>query len=122
MTVSLGGVSLSDDLVLEGIETARRVTYSSRRTLAGRHVLQVGPPLSGGRTISLQSENHITHAKLLAIKAVEAAGAVVTLVHHRGTFSVLIVSIEMEPDSPLANPADDSTVPWYSGTITMLEV
>ncbi len=122
MTVSLGGIVLSDDLVLEGLETARKVAYSSRRTLAGRHVLQVGPPLNGGRILSLQSENHITHAELLAIKAVEAVGAVVTLVHHRGVFSVLITAIELEPDSSLANPADDSTDLWYSGTINLLEV
>ena len=123
MTISLGGLTLSDHLYLDGIDNAPAVAYSARRTIGGRQVVQVGPLLVRGRTLSLQSEGHISHAEVASIKTMESLGLAVTLVHPRGTFSVLITGTELEPDEFLSNP--DSAAAgsiWYSGTITMIEV
>lgn len=121
MTVSLGGIALSDDLVLQGIEEAPGIAMSARRTLGGRQIVQVGPSLAGGRVLSLQSENHLTLSQITAIKAIESTGQAVILVHHRGTFSVLITGTEVDPDTLLANP-DTATNQWWSGKINMIEV
>ena len=101
MSVTLGGVTLSDDLVLLGLETGGRVASSLRYTLGGVAVVQA-VPLSGGRELVLQSENHLSLAEVQAVRDIEALAEPVTLVHHRGTFSVLNTGI--------------------SGTITMIEV
>ena len=121
MTVSLGGITLSDHLVLLGIEEAPRRAMSSRRTLGGRMVVQMGPLLDRGRDLSLQSEGHLTLVQVSAIKALEAAGQPVVLSHPRGTFHVIVTGLEVEPDEQLVNPAS-TTLQWWSGTITLIEV
>jgi hypothetical protein len=119
MTVTLGGISLSNSLILGGLEKAPGVAYSARRTLGGRMVVQVGATLSSGRELSLSAENHFTLAQVGAIKALESAGLPVTLVHHRGTFNVLVVGVDVEPAIPYSDP---DTADWYSGAINLLEV
>jgi ABC-type transporter Mla maintaining outer membrane lipid asymmetry ATPase subunit MlaF len=47
---------------------------------------------------------------------------VVTLTHPRGTFSVLILAVELEPDLLFVDPSASGADPWYSGTITLQEV
>lgn len=122
MTITLGGITLSDHLVLLGIEEAPARAMSSQRTLGGRMVVAVGPSLTDGRSLSLQSENHLTLAQITSIKALEASGQTVTLSHPRGTFSVIVTGTpDVKPDIQLVNPAS-STTQWWSGTITMIEV
>jgi len=122
MTITLGGTTLSDHLVLEGIEDAPAVAFSSRRTLGGRAVMQIGPTLTGGRELSLQSDNHITNAMVAAVKALQLLGQTVTLVHPRLTTTVLITEIQLEQDQPMVNPGASGANVWYSGTINMIEV
>jgi hypothetical protein len=122
MSTSLGSRTLSDHLLLQGIEGAPGVAHSARRTLGGRTVVQIGPTLSGGRLLQLQSDGHLKQADVDAIKAIEAAGQVVTLIHPRATLSVLVVAVELEPDQQLVNPSASGADPWYSGTITLQEV
>ena len=119
MSVFLGDLELSDHLILKGLESAPGVAYSARRTLGGRMVVQVGATLSSGRTLALVSENHFTLAQILAIKNIESAGLPVTLVHHRGTFTVMVVEVT---DNPTINYSDPEPDDWYSGTINMIEV
>ena len=120
--ISIGGLVLSDHLYLDGIDNAQMVAYSARRTLGGRMVVQVSPSLVGGRVLSLQSEGHINHSQLASIKAMESLGRVVTLIHPRGTFSILITGTELEPDTMFSDPdsAAAGTI-WYSGKINMIE-
>jgi hypothetical protein len=122
MTVSLGSRTLSDHLILQGIESAPGVAYSARRTLGGLMVVQLGPTLPAGREIALQSENHLSHADVAAIKALEALGQPVQLVHPRATLSVLITGVDVVADTEFVNPAASGADPWYSGTINLLEV
>lgn len=122
MTVSLGSVILSDHLVLQGIEAAPGVASSARRTLGGRMVVQIGPTLSGGRDLALQSENHLSYADVAAVKGLEALGQPVVLIHSRLTASVLIVGVDVAADTEFVNPAEAGADPWYSGTINLREV
>jgi len=120
MPITLGPLTLSDDLVLSGIETADDVVVSQRRTLGGVSRLQVDP-LSGGRTLTLSSDRHLTLAQVQAIKALASLGQPVTLAHHRGTYAVIITATAVEPDdaSTHSNP---TATEWYSGDITLIEV
>lgn len=121
MAITLGGITLPDDLVLEGIENAAGVAMSTRRTLGGRRIVTMGPSLITGRDLALQSENHLTLPQVTAIKALEALGQTVLLVHPRASINVIITGVEVEPDTMLVNPAN-STDQWWSGTINMIEV
>ena len=118
MTVSLGGIALSDELILDGIETATEVVITQRRTLAGVSNL-TADPAPGGRQLQLQGDNHWDLAQVDAIRALRALMQPVQLVHHRGTFDVLIGAIDVDPSISYSNP-DDTT--WYTGTVTMIEV
>ena len=114
--MTLGGVTLSDHLVLDGLETAPLIAHSQRRTLTGESVVQ-SAPMSGGRALSLRSENHLTLEQINQVRAL--AGQAVTMVHDRGTFTVLVVGIDVEAAFDHADPKTDD---WYSGTINMIEV
>ena len=67
----------------------------------------------------LEGTHHWTYDQVAAIQALAASGAPVSLVHHRGTFSVVIASIEVEPSIDYANPSGSD---WLSGSITLIEV
>ncbi len=115
---TLGSVALSDHLTLSGLETAPDVVVNQRRTITGEPVVQVAP-IAGGRTLTLSGENHFTLAQIQAVKVLAAAGSAVTMIHHRGTFSVLITGTPVVPTIDYADPGADD---WYSGDITMLEM
>ena len=121
MTISLGGHTLSDHLLLLGLDEAPAQTISQARTLGGRLVLTM-LPLESGRELSLQSENHITTADLAAVRALYDAGQIVALVHPRLTAEVIITGIDLAPHFDFVNPAATGAAPWYSGTISMIEV
>lgn len=118
MAVTLGTVTLSDHLILAGIENAPPVAISQKRTLGGRSVV-TSAPTTGGRVLTLSGEHHYTQAQLDAVRVLAALGQPVTLTHHRGIFTVLITGISVEPSLPHSNP--DATE-WYSGDITLIEV
>jgi hypothetical protein len=120
MATLLGAVSLSDHLVLSGLETAPDLVVSQKRTLAGRSILQ-SAPISGGRTITLSGERHYTLADVQAVKALATLGQPVALVHHRGTFQVLITATALEADDASLH-SNPTSAEWYSGDITLIEV
>ena len=117
MTITLGGITLSDHLVLSGLETAKDIVVNQRRSLTGESIIQSGP-VSGGRTLTLSGDKHWTLAQIQAVKALAALGQTVTLVHDRGTFTVLIVTTPVEPVIEYVDPA---ATDYYSGDITMIE-
>lgn len=117
MTVTLGGITLSDDLVLTIGPLAPG--FSQRRLIGGASVVQADPA-SGGRPLALAGEHHWTLAQVTALRDLQAAGQALTLVHHRGTFSVLILDTsELAPSIDYANP---TAADWYSGSISLIEV
>ena len=120
MTIPLGPVNLSDHLYLDGLVNSPVVALSEPlRLLGGSAVTQIGPALSGGRPLALISDNHITHAQVAELEAIE--GTVVTLTHPTGSYTVIVASLDLEPDELLANP-DSAPTLYYSGTINLIEV
>ena len=114
---TLAGITLSDHLVLSGLENAPPVATSQRRTIMGVSVVQTAP-VSGGRALALVGDNLYTLSQLQALNAAAASGLLVVLEHHRGTFDVLITGINMQPTQEHSNPTSDD---WYSGEILMTE-
>ncbi len=126
MTITLGGIVLDDHLLLDGLETSPDISVSTVVTLGGISDTAV-MPLSGGRHLSLVAlregnslKGKILRHQLMAIKELSAQGQAVTLVHHMGTFQLLIVSTsEMVPVRKYRNPQDNDP---YTGPIQLLEV
>ncbi len=114
----LGPVTLSDHLILSGLESASPIAVSARRTLGGRSVVQsLATP--AGRLFTLQGENHFSLQDLQDVQDLAAINQAVSLVHARGTFTVLITAVDPEPAWSLADPESTSL---YSATITLQEV
>lgn len=119
MTVSLGGITLSDDLTLDIKPSG--VGYSQVRLIGGASVVQADGS-TGGRTMVLNSAMHMTKVQLEQIRTLQSLGQAVALVHHRGSFDVLITDTsDMADDSDIADPDNDPTL-TVSGNITMIEV
>jgi hypothetical protein len=117
VTVSLGGISLSEHLALD-IQGAG-LAYSQRRLIGGASVVQADGAF-GGRVVTLSGDNHWTLAQVEQIQAMQALALPVEMIHHRGTFSVLITdTTNLEPAFGYADPDLDD---WYTGHITMIEV
>jgi|LGVE01.1.fsa_nt_gb hypothetical protein len=114
----LGPLTLSDHLILDGLETAAPVVHSYRRLIGGAGVLQTDGN-QGGRVLRLVSIKHLELAEVVAIQGLVAARQPITIVHHRGTFTVLIIETNVEPDRQRANPTADE---WYSGEIVLQEI
>jgi hypothetical protein len=125
MTVSVGGIALSEDLTLTGPINQPRVAMSARQTLGGRVVVQ-SLPVSAGRELLLATRRGnggiagtFTGAQGEQLAALRDGAQPVALVHHRGSFSVVILTIELEPINGVADPGAETLM---VGTITMIEV
>lgn len=118
MNTELGTLILSDDLILDGIENSPGISFSQRRTLTGESIVQSNV-LTGGRKLKLISKSDLTFKNVQDIKSIENTGQPVILKHERGTFNVLITSLDVSPDIERPEPEDAD---WFSGTINLLEV
>lgn len=118
MTVSIGGIALSEHLILSGIETAPDIVVNPRRLMGGELDIQTDP-ISGGRELSLSGDNHFTLAQITAIKVLAGQGQAVELVHPRGTFNILIKGTPVEPSRAFSDPVGED---MYSGEITGIEI
>ena len=125
MTVSLGGIALHDSLTLPGIRSRMKIAVSAQMTILGRQTVQTAPAQTGGEIIlaaeggESRMRGYFTTAQVASIEALEAAGAAVTLVHHLGTWTVVIVRKDLTAiDNFLTVGGDD----LYVGTVTMIEV
>ena len=118
MTVTLGGIALSDHLILTGLDSGPLVTYSITPTLGGNAIIQsdANDP-TGGIKLTLVSDNSLTLAQVQAIRGLR--GQTVELVHYRGTFNVIVLDTPVTPVINYADPVDDD---WFSGEITMITV
>lgn len=118
MTVSLGGVILSDHLVLEGLETGPLVAYSIKTTLGGSAIVQSDDMDADiGIKLRLQGENHFTLQQIQDVRALR--GQTVELIHPRGTYQVIVLKTPAEPAINYADPVADD---WYGGEIIMITV
>ncbi|MBU1140879.1 MAG: hypothetical protein KKA76_18035 [Proteobacteria bacterium] len=127
MTVQLGSIVLDDNLQLFGIEQAMDIAVDQVVNLDGSSVLQTMVMGGSGRALAMvatQDGNTVggvfLRSQIMAIKSLASGGQPVTLIHHLGTFSVLIISTE--DISPVINYADPRDDDWYVGSIQMIEV
>lgn len=121
----LGSVTLSDDIRLDGLENAPRIVVNQRRTITGESAVQWAGN-QGGRILTLVAfrdndsvYGYFTQAQVDAIGVLFAAGAAVTMTHHRGTFNMLITAVDVESLVGVADPAVDAV---YVGTVTGIEM
>ncbi len=126
MTVSLGGITLDDNLRLGGELTGSTLAGSARPTFGGV-CIQILPVVAGNiLTLSATLDGNslrgvFTRAQLQAVAALRDAGAPVALVHHLGTWQVWIPPDGIQAESVLDH-ADPGADEWYSGTITLITV
>ena len=115
MTITLGGLELSDNLLLRGLRSDP-VAVDVQRSDAGVAQVLVAP-MEGGRVLGLYG--YFTAAQVDALMAMAAIRLPVQLVHPRGTFTVLITGSTLEEwwDNVQPDPNDIE-----QGTINLLEV
>jgi hypothetical protein len=124
MTVTLGGITLDESLALPGFKNRRPVVISSQPTILGREVVQSAPVLSGQRLVlearldGQQILGHFTGTQIDAIRALWD-GSTIPLVHHLGSWQVVIESIDVYEVQDYADPV---AADLYVGTVTMIEV
>ena len=117
MTVSLGGIPLSDELVLTPGQP--EIGYSVRPLIGGANWVQIDGA-SGGREMVLEGVNHWTYGQMEQIRALQAQALKVELIHHLGTFQVYILDTgDLRLTRKVKNPIAESLC---TGSITLREV
>lgn len=113
--ISLGGISLSDNLLLKGLR-GEPVAVDVQRSEGGVAQVLVAQ-MEGGRVLGL--EGYFTAAQVDALMDMAMLRQPVTLVHPRGTFSVLITGSSLEDWIEYVEPDPDD---FEVGTINLIEV
>lgn len=112
MAVSLGGVSLPDDLAWPDEYEWQTLSVNTEYSLTGALLVQIATKLAG-RPITLQSNNDrswVTRAVASSIKALQTAGDQVTLTVRGQTFTVLIVEVTATPLWDWSDESDPCTI------------
>lgn len=122
--VTLGGVSLDDNLVLSGIEQNADSAYSVRELLGGPVVIQMDAR-SVGAELSLISpfngssrQGQYCQYQIDQLKAIAKLLQPVSLVHPRGTFTVYILDFDVTEREQNEEPHINKK---YHGVITLQE-
>lgn len=128
MTISIGGIALSEDLVWLNEFDYPAISQSVRPLLGGGVIVQQTNNTLAGREVQLVArgaggtfDGYFTRLQVQQIKALEAAGSQVTFVYNATTLNVIIKSNGVDVTPALPRPDQEAT-DWYSGTITMIEV
>lgn len=117
----LGNIELSPHLRLRGLLDWPRVQFDAKRSIDGLYLYESSPAMQGGRPLVLDGTGaHFTVGQLKAILALQAQGQPVELVHHVGSFRVLITNIT-SPELWI-DYADYSDTDYVSATVEMVEV
>ncbi len=119
--ISIGNVVLSDHLLLPGIKNISTRATSTRYTMSpgGSRAVVQSFAMPTGQSITLVDDGNyglFTGAQVDAINAYKASGAIVPLIHHQGSWQVIVTEVAVEQADGLADPMDTDT---YFGTITM---
>jgi len=125
MTVTLGALTLDDNLQLRGVEAMSLATVNVSRTILGRTILDTAPA-PAGHPLELTADRDgdglrglFLQSQINAINALRAAVTQVTLAHPRWTGQVIVVGVGVEPVFDVNNPPTDW---WFSGSIQLLTV
>jgi len=125
MTISVGGVTLPDDMTWEDEFDGAEVAVAQNHTIGGRAITDA-MTLEGGRTFTLASRRigdeiygALTRTQVQALKAVERAGLTVSFIYESQTFLVKVKAVQMRLAFERPNPDSDDE---YTGSIAMAEV
>ena len=116
----LGDLELSPHLIVRGQHEWCGANVSEARTIDGRHLYWTDA-MQGGRPLRLDGTGgHFTVGQLAAIRALQALAQPVALLHHSGSYNVVIQGID-SPDLWIdyADYKDDDPI---SATINLIEV
>lgn len=124
MSITLGGVTISDNMYLDGINNAALISAQQYRSIDGLSLV-LSKKQSGGRTITLGS---VVDSSVMgiwcqsvvdAVKLLEGDNSVLVLDYHGDTYNVLITGMEF---TQLFKFEPVTSNKKYTGTITMIEV
>ena len=127
MTISIGAVVLSDDLIWENEFVDASIGQGYNITILGNVVINTNP-LQGGRTVNLTARNtggaiygFFTRTQVESIKTLEAAGTEIAFVYGSQSFDVVVKAggVSVKPLLPKEGQGYDD---YYTGTIILLEV
>ena len=125
--ITLGGITLSNDMYLEPAHGWTGVAASVERSLGGNLIIWESA-LGGGESLDLictENMGWITYTTLIQIKAMASVvGATYTLVYRTETFTVRFrnedaPTLEMSPIIPRKELTDDS-YSYFFGKIKLL--
>lgn len=126
MTVQLGNIILDNNLRLYGLEEAEDISVAQYVAFDGSVDVLLAPA-QNRRSLRLVGNRDGSTVRgryrlqdLEAIKSLARSGQAQELIHNRGVFSVLILSVT----EPLAiiDKTDPTGDDWYTATINMIEV
>lgn len=122
--ITLGGVTISDDMYLSGLESSKMVSVDQRRTIDGVSFVRL-KPMIGGRALSLGSQNgggsiqgFWELSTIEQIKSLELQAQSVIL-DYRGTqYTVFIVGTDFQPflQFEIEGPTKK-----FTGSVSLLE-
>ena len=124
MTITLGGVSLSEDLIWEDEFDSNAIGQNARLTIHGATVVQ-SMPISDNRTVTLVAAQrgssiygYYTRVQILQFKAWEAAGSTLSFVYDTTTVNVVILAggVQMKP---LLAKQGQGVDDYYLGSLAM---
>lgn len=125
MTINLGGIVISDNMYLNGIESASQVAIEQMRTIEGVSVVRAHPT-PGGRALTLGSQNLSGMTQGIwcsetidQIKELELAAVSVSLDYRGDIYAVIITGTRFVPmyQFELEGPYKK-----FTGTISLIEV
>jgi hypothetical protein len=124
MTITLGGITISDNMYLSGLETNKQVIVDKQRNIDGVAIVRV-KPTPGGRELTLGTQNQggaiqgiWEWSTIEQIKSLELLAQSVIL-NYRGTnYSVYITGTDL---SPFLQFEIEGASKKFTGVINLLE-
>lgn len=123
--ISINGVTLSNDLILDGEFDEAEVSLSVTHTLGGRPVFDA-MALEGGLTYTLSAtgdggrySGYFTRAQVVELQALRTSAATVVFIHESKTLSIKVLDVKVRPNVARPNQVDADE---YVGSVTIITV
>lgn len=125
MTITLGGVDISNNMYLSGLESAPLVSVEQVRTIDGVSYVR-STPTPGGRTFTLGTQSKTgtviglwCSTVIDQVKVLESLADPVTLDYRGDIYEVIIVETSFDPFHAFEVEGPNKK---FTGTITLIEV